>query len=61
MTLKAFKIVKLTNSANVISTIIYAKPAFYGLRIVTPILPSLTKYSICGKEGAIGGKLEGNF
>ncbi|MEG5235638.1 hypothetical protein QUB77_15435 [Microcoleus sp. AT9b-C3] len=58
MALKAFKLVKLTNSANVTSTIVYAKSAFDGLRIVTQILPGLTKYMICGMEGAMGGKLD---
>jgi len=53
--LKAFKVVKLTNSANVISTIVYAKSAFYGLRIVTGIWVSLTNYVIRGKESEIGG------
>ncbi|MEG4070225.1 hypothetical protein QUA42_23270 [Microcoleus sp. Pol11C2] len=61
MMLKAFKIVKLTNSANVISPIVYAKSAFYGLRIVTEILVSLTKDMICGMEGEVGGGIRSSF
>jgi len=59
--LKAFKLVKLTNSANVISTIVYAKSAFEGLRIVTEIWGNLTKYMICGMEGESEGKFDRAF
>ena len=59
--LKAFKLVKLTNSANVISPIVYAKSAFYSLRIVTEIWVGLTKYVIGGIEGELGGKFDRAF
>jgi hypothetical protein len=52
--LKPFKIVRKTNSTNVITTIFDEKNAFYYLRIVTEIWADLTNYTICAMQGAIG-------